>query len=356
MQACLHDEEHGYYRTRQAIGKAGDFITAPEISQVFGELIGLWCAIVWEQMGKPAVFNIVEFGPGRGTMMRDALRACRVVPDFLAAVRVTLIESNPELEKLQRETLGSAGVAITWFTSIDNARDKRRTGHIERKPGIVLANEFLDTLTAGTIVFSKGEWLERHVGLDARDRLTYVNQPWRFKTSKGKPKPRRLPGPPRDGDVLVEAVPPGDILVTLISTNGSDQCCALFLDYGHEATFYGDSVQAIRDHQFEHPLTSPGEADLSTQVDFEDMASWFSSGVWANDGPITQAEFLGNLGIMQRASKLMAANPTKANEIETGVARLMAPNGMGTRFKVLGVRSKDLPPLPGFPVPDGGRR
>jgi NADH dehydrogenase [ubiquinone] 1 alpha subcomplex assembly factor 7 len=169
------------------------------------------------------------------------------------------------------------------------------------------------------------------------------------------PKPRRELAPPVEGDILIEALPPTDILDALIVAIGSGQSCALLIDYGHTATAYSDSVQAIRDHRFEHPLTSPGEADLSTQVDFEDTRWWFDRGPWQTHGPITQAEFLGNLGINQRASKLMAANPAKANEIETGVARLMAPNGMGTRFKVLGVCSKGLPPLPGFPVADGGK-
>jgi NADH dehydrogenase [ubiquinone] 1 alpha subcomplex assembly factor 7 len=348
MEACQQDPEFGYYRTRSAIGAAGDFVTAPEISQVFGELIGLCCAIVWEQMGKPKEFNLVEFGPGRGTMLRDALRACRVVPDFRAAVRITLIESNAALEKVQRETLAAAGVPIVWFPSLRHATDKRRTGHIERRPGIVLANEFLDTLLAGVVVFEGGTWVERHIGLDADDRLVYVNLPWVTKTT-GKPHTlRHTPAPPSESDVFVSALPPSNVLSACISAIGSNQFAALMIDYGQTTAAYGEHVQAIRSHTFEHPLTSPGEADLSIQVDFEDTQRWFSFA--EQDGPITQAEFLGSLGIMERASRLMAANPAKANTIETGVARLMAPNGMGTRFKVLGVRARGLPPLPGFPT------
>ncbi len=351
MRACQQDPEFGYYRTRNAIGKSGDFVTAPEISQVFGELIGLWCAVVWEQMGKPAPFDLIEFGPGRGTMLADALRACRVVPAFLAALRVTLIESNVALAAIQRDTLASVAVPLQWFSSLDEARDARRKGQIQRGAGIVLANEFLDTSIAGTLVYEGGTWLERHIGVDDRDRLVYVKRPWRFISSKAKPKLRHTPRQPTEGDVFVEALPPEPLMTACISLLDNNQAAALLIDYGHTTTGYGDIVQAIRNHCFEHPLTSPGEADLSIQVDFEDTCHWFS---WMDrQGPVTQAEFLGSLGIAHRASRLMAAHPAKANMIETGVARLMAPGGMGTRFKVLGVRSKGLPPLPGFPTTAG---
>ncbi len=351
MRVCQQDPEFGYYRTRSAIGANGDFITAPEISQVFGELIGLWCAVVWEQMGRPPAINLFEFGPGRGTMLRDALRACKLVPEFLAALRITLIESNAALETIQRDALASMGVPFHWSATIKAARDAWRAGPSDGLPTIVLANEFLDTLVAGTLVFEGGEWVERHIGLDAFDRLAYVNLPWRFTVSKGKPVLRRTSRPPVEGDVFVEAVPPADIMAACHGTRGSSHVAALLIDYGQTTSAYGESMQAVREHRFEHPLTSPGEADLSIQVDFEAMSQWFDG--FEKDGPISQTEFLGALGIAQRASRLMAANPTKANEIETGVARLMTPNGMGTRFKVLGVRSKGLPPLPGFPTTSG---
>ncbi len=166
MEACLYDPAHGYYRTRAAIGRAGDFITAPEISQTFGELIGLWCAVAWQQMGAPSDFRLVELGPGRGTLMRDALRAVRAVPEFRRALRVHLIETNAALESQQRATLGDAEVAMTWHSEL---RALARGA-----PAIVIANEFLDTLPIEQWVRRGDAWLKRCVGVDGNGGLRFI--------------------------------------------------------------------------------------------------------------------------------------------------------------------------------------
>jgi SAM-dependent MidA family methyltransferase len=334
MDACLNDPGHGYYRARVAIGRAGDFVTAPEISQVFGELIGLWAAVVWQQMGAPSPFNLVELGPGRGTMMADAIRAARRVMGFTDAVRVALVEPSPVLARVQQKTLDGAPADIRWYTDLAN---------IEAAPTVLIANEMLDVVPVTQLLRSEGGWHERCVGLDDRNRLVFA--------ARSEPSRVALP------EIGAQAAP-GDILelrdlsglaraVSRIAA--ADPFAGLFIDYGHAVSALGDTLQAVRAHRHEHPLTSPGEADLTAYVDFAAAASTFASAGLIAERLVAQAEFLGALGIVARASRLMAANPGRAADIEMAVARLMAPQGMGTRFKALGLKSPGLPPLPGFP-------
>jgi SAM-dependent MidA family methyltransferase len=332
IEACLHDPEHGYYRRQLAIGRAGDFVTAPEISQVFGELIGLWCAVVWQQMGSPERLRLIELGPGRGTLMRDALRAMRLVPALNAALTVTLVESNQTLEHVQRQTLAAESVAITWARTIP-AGDT---------PVIVIANEFVDTLPAAQWVFRGGTWHMRCVGVDAGGALAFVDGP----PISGAIIPVELPAP-NEGEVYQ---PPAAALAELAHALAAagEPCAGLLIDYGHDRPSFGDTLQAVVAHRYTDPLAAPGEADLSLQVDFAALAAALHATVLAGDGPVAQGEFLGRLGIVERASRLMAANPAKAAEIEASVARLIAPQGMGSRFRVLGFRSPALPPLPGL--------
>lgn len=337
---CLDDKTHGYYRNRPAIGANADFITAPEISQVFGELIGLWCAVVWQQMGCPKPFRLIEIGPGRGTMICDALRAMRVVSGLLEAVTLVLIDVDRALIKTQQATLAGTPVNLEWLASLDDLRPGGATA--------VLANEYLDTRGILQYVLKNGAVYERTVELDGEGRLVFGHKsaPEHFDM------PRLLQefGDVKDGTIF-EAQPNHEPTATLKRLAIHGQLAALFIDYGDagpQDVSAGDTLQAVRQHRYEHPLTSPGEADLSTQVNFTPFARNALDLGLTVDGPTTQAEFLGRLGIVERASKLMAANPALAGDIETGVARLMAGNGMGTRFKVIGIRSPDVPPLPGF--------
>ncbi len=337
MRACLQDPDHGYYVRHQAIGREGDFITAPEISQVFGELIGLWCAVVWQQMGSPATVDLVELGPGRGTLMRDALRAARVLPGFLAAAEIHLVETNARLREQQAATLAGTAVRVSWHERIDAASRPA-------VPAIVIANEFLDTSPVEQSVFAGGAWLRRGVGLDAAGHLEF--------TTLGK---ETLPIPAgldtaQDGAIFEQATEGPSLASELRGLTGAAPLAALFIDYGHAGPLLGDTLQAVRSHRAEHPLTSPGEADLTAQVDFSAFARHCGAAGLAVDSPVPQAVFLASLGILERASRLMARNPDKAHGIETGVARLVSVPGMGDRFKALAVRSPGLPPLPGFPA------
>ena len=320
MQMCLQT----YYASTPVLGTRGDFVTAPEISQIFGELIGLWSAVVWQQMGSPAPFDLIELGPGRGTMLADMLRATRRVPGFLAAARVTCVETSPALTERQRETLRDAGCPIAWVTQF---------GDVATGPAIVVGNEYLDVLPAAQGITIAGNTVVRRVGLDTASRLVFV--PDEAGASAG--------------DIHTSQA---EAFLSCAKEFGarakSAPFAALFIDYGHTETAPGDTLQAVRNHAWEHPLTSPGEADLTVQVDFQAFAALAREHGLAVDGATTQAEFLGRLGIIERASKLMAANPVEANAIEMAVARLIGPGAMGTRFKVIGLRSPDVPPLPGF--------
>lgn len=339
MSICLNDPEHGYYRHRAAIGRHGDFITAPEISQVFGELIGLWCVVVWRQMGMPDPFHLIELGPGRGTLMRDALRAAKLAPAFLRAVEVKLVETNVTLREQQRETLSGVEQRPTWYNTL---RD------VPWAPSIIIGNEFLDTVEPIQSVVTPEGVVTRGVGLDENGALQFTAMVARLRD--------------KEADDKVGSIQETQTFDVVTDGFGLRSChhpqAMLLIDYGDVvADRRGDTLQAVREHRFEHPLTSPGEADLSVQVDFARAACQMrvaqeahieDAAAFEIDGPVTQTDFLGALGIVERAQSLMQANPARANNIETGVARLIAPIGMGTRFKVMGVRSPTLPPLPGF--------
>jgi SAM-dependent MidA family methyltransferase len=334
MSLCLNHPEHGYYRSKPAIGAAGDFVTAPEISQVFGEIIGLWSGVVWQSMEMPPHINLVELGPGRGTLLRDALRAARAVPGFLDALSVNLVEASARLEAEQRAALAATGLPLAWHSS---------AADLPPGPMIVLANEFLDACPAAQLEVLSDGIAMLGVGLDAGGALEFVRLPPVIGIDPGDL--RISPVPPPGAIIEQQSFA---FLLDLLWERGDDLFAGLFIDYGHLAPAAGSTLQAVRAHRAEHPLASPGEADLTVHVDFSAFRSLAEASGLLCDGPLTQAEFLGRLGIVERASRLMAANPAKAAEIEVGVARLIAPSGMGTRFKAIGVRSPTVPPLPGF--------
>jgi SAM-dependent MidA family methyltransferase len=368
MRVCQADPEHGYWQRAGSIGAGGDFITAPEISQVFGELIGLWCAVVWQGMGRPAPLRLIELGPGRGTLMRDALRAAGKVPGFLDATTVHLIEASAPLRGLQRQAFPpplwgrdrEGGIAehrrlgfpppltpphvvsktrlrhdgegkrppIAWHEALDQVPDG---------PAIVIANEFLDALPIRQLLFLDGVWRERVVEIDAQGDLGFAAGPRVEFEFEGRPE---------QGAILELRAGEDELLAQLARRQVPH--VALFIDYGPAEPAYGDTLQAVHRHAWVDPLSLPGIADLTAHVQFASLARKARAAGLAADGPITQAEFLGSLGIAERAARLMAANPDQAGEIETAAQRLMSPTGMGELFKVMAVRSGTLPPPPPF--------
>lgn len=338
MAHCLGDPQHGYYATRDPLGRAGDFITAPEISQMFGELIGLWCAAVWRQMGAPAPVRVVEFGPGRGTLMADALRACAVVPDFRAAVRVHLVETSPVLRQRQRETLASGAIPLAWHDTLADLPDG---------PLIVIANEFFDALPVFQAVKTADGWHERVVGLGDDNQL-------RFGLAPGV-----LPGFERTLPPHLRDAPVGSIFewrrnaeVREVSRRiAAFGGAALIIDYGHAESALGETLQAVRGHQYADPLETPGEADLTAHVDFAALKAVATRSGVRTHGPLTQREFLVRLGIAERAARLeQIATQAQAADIRAAVARLTGegPRDMGALFKVTALARPALGAPPGF--------
>jgi SAM-dependent MidA family methyltransferase len=329
MQACLEDAQGGYWHKRHSIGAGGDFITAPEISQVFGELIGVWSLAVWQGLGCPVPLRLIELGPGRGTLMADALRAAKAAPQFLAAASVHLIEKSEPLRKLQRRALPPRA-CVFWHASI---------AEVPQGPAIVIANEFLDALPIRQLVFAGGAWHERVGANDAAGGLC-------FRAGQSCADPSPMPARPAPGAICEWRIAEEELFAEL--GRRTEPLVALIIDYGPAESAFGDTLQAVRAHAYVDPLSSPGDADLSAHVHFAQLShKAFAAGL-AADGPLPQAEFLSRLGIGERASRLMAANPRRAGAIEAAVGRLLSPTGMGQLYKAIAVRSRDLSPPVGF--------
>jgi NADH dehydrogenase [ubiquinone] 1 alpha subcomplex assembly factor 7 len=331
MVACLADPLHGYYTRRDPLGSRGDFITAPEISQIFGELIGIWCLSVWQAMGSPARFVLAELGPGRGTLMADALRAARLRPAFAAAAEVTLVEISEPLRAAQRDAL--QGLAEpNWIDRIDQ---------LPPGPLIVIANEFFDALPIRQFVRSGKGWAERVVGLEG-DRLAFGLRP------HFSPPPFIAHESPRPGDFYEIRPSAETITEQLASRVAADGGAVLAIDYGHAQRGYGDTLQAVRAHEFDEPLARPGEADLTAHVDFAALAETAAKAGVLVRPIIDQATLLERLGIAARAEAL-ARDKDRAvqSSIVAAVDRLTHADQMGTLFKALAFSSSGLS-LPGF--------
>jgi NADH dehydrogenase [ubiquinone] 1 alpha subcomplex assembly factor 7 len=337
MRLCLGHPVHGYYTTRDPFGRGGDFITAPEISQMFGELIGLWAAAVWQAMGSPARLVLVELGPGRGTLMADALRTARVAPAFVAALGVHLVETSPVLRRLQQERLAGLGVPVTWHGDVAEVPDG---------PLIVIANEFFDALPAHQAVKAADGWHERMVGVDA-GALAFALHPDPI-PGFAAIVPGRLAGAPagavyewRSGDVVAE-------IARRVAGHGG---VALALDYGHGESALGETLQAVGRHAFADPLATPGDVDLTAQVDFAALARTAEGAGARVHGPVAQGEFLRRLGIEARAAALRAtATAAQDADIDAALARLVGAgrDAMGELFKAIAFADPRLGALPGF--------
>jgi SAM-dependent MidA family methyltransferase len=337
MQLCLTHPEYGYYISRDPLGREGDFITSPEVSQMFGELLGLWAASVWRTMGSPAMLRLIELGPGRGTMMADALRALRVLPPMYEALSVHLVEINPVLREKQKATLSGAR-NIQWHASLDE---------VPQGPAIILANEYFDVLPVHQMVKRDDGWHERVVDIDGNGQLVFgttVAPVLRFDALL----------PP-----LVRAAPVGAIFewrpdaeIMSIATRVRDQGgAALIIDYGHVRSDAGDTFQAIVGHSFADPLKYPGQADVTAHVDFQALARAAEDIGARVPGPVTHGEFLQRLGIEARAVNLMAkATPEISGSISAALKRLTegGRGGMGSMFKAIGVSDSSLTELAGL--------
>ena len=331
MELCLMHPQHGYYVSRDPLGREGDFTTSPEVSQMFGELLGLWSASVWRAIGSPSMLRLVELGPGRGTMMSDALRALRVLPPLYQSLSIHLVEINPVLREKQSAML--AGVHnIFWHDSIDE---------VPEGPAVILANEYFDVLPVHQAVRRETGWHERVIELDDSGRLEFG--------AAADPMPRfDVLLPP-----LVRAAPVGavfewrsDTEIMKIAARVRDQDgAALIVDYGHLRSDAGDTFQAIARHSFTDPLKNPGQADVTAHVDFQALARAAEDLGARVHGPVTQGEFLKRLGIEARAAGLMAkATPEVSGDIAGALKRLTdsGRGGMGSMFKAIAISEPNL--------------
>ncbi len=331
MQACLFDPLHGYYSTQPRLGGGeGDFLTAPETSQMFGELLGLWCAYEWTQMGAPDPFYWIELGPGRGALMADAWRATRVAPGFQTAARLYQIDPSRPLRRLQAESLAKVGAIGTWVDALDE---------VPQGPTLLLANEVLDCLPIRQFVTTPNGWCERLVG-EAQSALG-------FGLSHPLPIPKAENAP--DGWWREIAEGADAFLSPLAARLSANPGRALFLDYGYADPEGADTLQALRRHEKLHPLDAPGESDLTAQVDFTAIAGLAEGHGLRTDGPLGQGAFLQALGIAERAAALAQKNPARQERLGRELNRLIAPDQMGALFKALCLSSPDRATPAGFP-------
>jgi NADH dehydrogenase [ubiquinone] 1 alpha subcomplex assembly factor 7 len=338
MALCLYDPDHGYYLRGDPLGAGGDFVTAPEVSQMFGEMIGLWAAEVWQEIGAPAVVHLIEIGPGRGTMMLDAIRAARAAPEFRRALRVHLVEVSPALRQRQGQTLRDAGdVPVRWHTTLAEAPPG---------PAIMLTNEFFDALPVHQAERRPTGWYERRITVNAGDELAF--------TLAAEPiADFECHVPPAVAKAPVGAVFEWrtDRFAADLASRVRQDGVALVIDYGHEASAAGDTFQAVRSHRYASPLAMPGRTDLTAHVDFAALARAATTVGTRTHGPVEQGMWLKRIGIETRARTLAAAvAEDKRPRIAADLTRLVGtgPADMGSLFKAMAISAPQITHLPGF--------
>lgn len=333
MALCLGHPQHGYYMTRDPFGAGGDFTTAPEISQLFGEMIGVWLADLWIKFGKPSDFILLEVGPGRGTLMADIMRATKRVPGFHDAAKIHLMEISPVLRNAQSKVL--VNYETRWIDGLEALNSAI--------PVFVIGNEFLDALPVRHFVRKGETWAERVVGLGEGNTLQFglKDADYVGLESLGD---RQLKV--KDEEILELSPAVSGFIKTVNELLIKQSGAALFLDYGYAKTAAGETLQAVRSHRFENVLEHPGESDLTAHVDFENVGRLAKQdGVFIH-GPIEQGIFLKNLGIEFRAQKLIdglqlnsssvcGVDEPQIEMIKSGLHRLIDTDQMGSLFKAI---------------------
>jgi NADH dehydrogenase [ubiquinone] 1 alpha subcomplex assembly factor 7 len=338
MTEALNHPALGYYRSGKPLGSGGDFITAPEISQMFGELLGAWLAERWQMLGSPTRVRLVELGPGRGTLLADALRATRSVPGFHAALDLHLVDIHRGLRAVQAVAL--TGFSPTWHDRLETVPGDA--------PLLLLANEFLDALPIRQLVRQPWGWAERMVGL-ARAGTEVA-----FASAPGKsPLASLLVDDVRTIETFGSVVEISPAVTSLTSEMArriaTDRGAALIIDYGYDSGTHGDTLQALRAQKQVSVFETIGEADLTAHVDFAAVSRAARQAGAAVDGPVSQGAFLRTLGIETRAATLRrSASPAQEAAIDAAMRRLIDPGQMGTLFRAIALRDQSLPSAAGF--------
>ena len=340
MELCLGHPEHGYYMTRDPLGVKGDFTTAPEISQLFGELIGAWIADTWMQMGAPENFILLECGPGRGTLMSDALRVTKNLKGFHDALNLHLLEMSPVLKEMQSATLGRYDA--TWHNDLSTVPHDI--------PIIVIGNEFLDALPVHQLVWREAGWVERFVGLSNNDTLSIVES-----KAVEEVTTALIPFliPPNEGERVEVSLAQRDFLSDLLNIVLEQGGSTLFVDYGFIHNMAGDTLQAVKDHAYCNILSTPGEADITAHVNFSEISRVAMEKNMMVHGPVSQSDYLQRLGISIRGGLLRQnANEVQRCNLEAAVKRLIGTDTkqheMGALFKVIAFSSDARINLAGF--------
>ncbi|MCB1478167.1 MAG: SAM-dependent methyltransferase [Tepidamorphaceae bacterium] len=336
MARALTDPDHGYYTTATPFGVDGDFITAPEMSQLFGEIVGAWAVHVAEVIATAipdGPIHLIEPGPGRGTLMADILRVASLRPELDARVEVHLVEASPKLRETQRATIGKARPDRTepnWHAEI---------GTIPEGPFVLVANEFFDALPVEQAVKTNGGWRRRVVSLEDGNLA--------FAAGEAAQVPEQF-NDAQQGAILETCPPAAGIAKNLTQRMTRQPGVVLVIDYGYDMPATGDTLQAVRRHKSCDPLEHIGQADLTAHVCFGALAhAAITAGAQAF-GPMPQAQFLSELGMAERAEKLMAARPDRRGDIETAFTRLVSPDAMGSLFKVMALTSPGMGAPPPF--------
>lgn len=329
MATCLFDPQHGYYTTREPFGRGGDFITAPEVSQMFGELVAIWLAEAWQAAGGPLPATFAEIGPGRGTLMKDMVRTIRrVAPGLAEGATFALVEASPRLADLQRRTLEVAGPAFSWHATVDT---------LPEQPLLVVGNEIFDALPFRQFVRTRDGWRERVIDLDGASRFRFAAGDTVLPEST---LPAGVRGAP-EGSIF-ETSPAREALMASIAERiAVHRGAGIFFDYGHLAPGVGDTFQAVRRHRSEDVFENPGEADLTSHVDFAALAA-VARRHGLDARMTTQGQFLLDMGLLERAGRLgHSADEAGRAKIVADVERLAGPDQMGELFKVLMVKPAD---------------
>ncbi len=327
MADCLMHPDYGYYQNKQVFGADGDFVTAPEISQMFGEMIGLWAIERWQAMDKPTPFSLIELGPGRGTLMQDLLRVAQSVPDFIKAAEVCFVETSSDMRARQANRVPSA----SWYDDL---------GSVKFGPAIIIGNEFLDALPIHQFQKKNSQWFERYIAV-ANNQLHFQLGPLSPQFALTQPDRRQA----AENSVL-EVCPSAINVMRLINERlATAPTVALLIDYGYLTPAHGDSLQAVKAHKYIDVLAEPGEADITAHVDF----SAISAAVNGKSFTTTQGQFLMNLGLGARAEQLAKhASAQEQSDLLASLKRLTAPGEMGDLFKVMLIQNTQLAPPLGF--------